>query len=411
VILGETQSRRRAHVRATVPLILVLASIIISPVLRLSRAASEPSKQLPSNAVATPSLYKSLAEYFPVGAAVWKGDLAGPHAELLAKHFNSVVAERAMKMGPLQPTEGVFNFTDADAIVNFAKAHHMRLRGHTLVWHGATPAWLFKDASGNDLLPGLRAKALVLARVRAHIRTVLSRYKDDVYAWDVVNEVIDPNQLDGFRRSRWYELTGTEYIDTAFRVAHEVAPRAKLYINDYSTTDPVKRKFLLDLVTDLKSRGVPIDGVGHQMHINIEEPSVASIVETIDMFSAVGVDNQITELDVSVYDNSSGSCSSIPQDVLIQQSYRYRDLLDAFRRLKGKISAVTFWGLADDHTWLSKFPIERLDLPLLFDTQLEPKLAFWGIVDPVRLPALPIDSEELREFQRCSAPKPSKPKL
>ena len=334
----------------------------------------------------------------------------GPHSELLAKHFNSVVAENAMKLGPLQHSEGVFDFTEADAIVNFAKAHHMRIRGTTLVWHEQNPAWLFKDASGNDLLPGPESKALVLARLRAHIGTVLSRYKDGVYAWDVVNEVIDPNQPGGFRRSRWYELTGTEYIDTAFRVAHEVAPQAKLYINDFSTTNPMKRKFLLDLVTDLKSRGVPIDGVGHQMHISIEEPSIASIVKTIDMFSAIGVDNQITELDVSVYDNPSGSCSSIPQDVLIQQGYRYRDLFDAFRRLKGKISAVTFWGLADDRTWL-RFLTGRLDLPLLFDTQLEPKLAFWGIVDPVRLPALPIDSEELREFQRCSAPKLSKPKL
>jgi endo-1,4-beta-xylanase len=158
-------------------------------------------------------------------------------------------------------------------------------------------------------------------------------------------------------------------------------------------------------VSDLKSRGVPIDGVGHQMHIAIEEPSVASIIKTIEMFSALGADNQITELDVSVYDNPSGHCASIPDDVLIQQGYRYRDLFDTFRKLKGKISAVTFWGVADDHTWLAEFPIKRLDLPLLFDAQRRPKPAFWGIVDPAHLPPLPIDSEALREFHVCSAPR------
>ena len=384
--------------------ILLIASAMIALAPQLSRGTSGSGKQVQPNPD-IPSVYKSLASYFPIGAAVWKGDLAGPHSELLAKHFNSVVAENAMKMGPLQPTEGVFNFTDADAIVDFAKAHHMLVRGHTLVWYQQTPVWLFKDAKGNDLQPGPESKALLLARLKTHIRTVVSRYKDDVYAWDVVNEAIDRKQPDGFRRSRWYELTGTDYIETAFRTAREVAPHAKLYINDYETTDPVKRQFLLNFVSDLKSRGVPIDGVGHQTHINIDEPSVASIVKTIEMFSALGVDNQITEMDVSLYDNPSGACTSIPQDVLIQQGYRYRELFDAFRKLKGRISAVTFWGMADDHTWLNSFSVNRADSPLLFDTRLEPKFSFWGIVDPARLPPLPIDSDELRGFHRCSAPK------
>lgn len=363
---------------------------------------------MPANLADAPSLYESLAAYFPIGAAVWQGDLTGPHSVLLAKHFDSIVAENAMKMGPLQPSEGVFSFAEADAIVSFAKAHHMLVRGTTLVWHEQNPTWLFKGANGNDLQPGPESKALVLARLTAHIRTVVSRYKDEVYAWDVVNEVIDPKQMDGFRRTRWYQLTGTDYIDTAFRVAHEASPHAKLFINDFGTTDPTKRQLLLNLVSDLKNRNVPVDGVGHQMHIDIEEPSVSAIVKTIDMFSALGVDNQITELDVSVYDNPSGSCSSIPDDVLVQQAYRYRELFDTFRRLKGKISAVTLWGLADDHTWLSTFPMKRLDLPLLFNAQLEPKQAFWAILDPARLPALPIDSEELREFHLCSAPRVEK---
>lgn len=353
-----------------------------------------------------PSVYQSLAGYFPIGAAIWSGDLSGPHAELLAKHFNSIVAENAMKMESLEPAEGVFDFRSADAMVNFARAHHMLIRGHALAWHDQNPPWLFKDAGGSDLEPGLESKALLLRRLNTYVRTVVAHYKDDIYAWDVVNEVTDPSQPDGFRHSRWFELTGTDYIDTAFRAAHDAAPRAKLFINDYDTTDPTKRTLLYNLVRDLKGRGVPIDGVGHQMHINMHWPAVEAIAETIRMFSALGVDNQVTELDVSLYDNSTDSCPAISQDALIEQGYRYRDLFKTFRDLKGELSGVTFWGLADDHTWLKTFPISRLNLPLLFDEHLQAKPAYWGIVDPARLPARPASAQSAAEpaTSPCSKP-------
>src|SRR5690242_9629932 len=249
-----------------------------------------------------PSLYQTLGGYFPVGAAIWPGALSGPHAQLLVKHFNSIVAENAMKMAYLQPTEGAFDFRVPDALVDFAKAHHMLMRGTTLVWYRQNPSWLFKDAEGNDLRLSPESKALLLRRLKTYIRTVVSRYKDDVYAWDVVNEAIDPTQPDGFRRSPWFEITGTDYIDTSFRTAREAAPHAKLFINDYNTTDPTKRMFLYNLVKGLRARGVPIDGIGHQMHIDIRRPSAEAIAETIRMFSTLGVDSQITELDVSFYD-------------------------------------------------------------------------------------------------------------
>jgi endo-1,4-beta-xylanase len=351
-----------------------------------------------------PSLYQSLAEFFPIGAAVWQGDLDPPHSGLLARQFNSVVAENAMKWRALRPSQDAFNFATADAIVNFAKAHRMLIRGHNLAWHVNNPAWLFKDTNGKDLQPGPESKALVLRRLETHIRTVVSRYRDDVYAWDVVNEVIDPKQPGGLRRSDWFRLTGTDYIDTAFRVAREVAPHAKLFVNDYETTNPAKRDFLLRLVRDLKSRGVPLDAMGHQTHINLESPSVASIVESVEMFSALGLDNQITELDVSVYPNPFGSCSAIPEAVLAEQGYRYRDLFEAFRSLKGKISGVTLWGYADDHTWLRHFPRNRLDDPLLFDDRLQLKPAFWGVVDPSRLP--PRSSISIpADFKSCASGK------
>lgn len=331
-----------------------------------------------------PSVYQTLSDYFPVGAAIWQGNITGPHSVLLTKHFNSITAENDMKWDALEPTEGNFNFATADALVNFAMANNMLVRGHTLVWHNQNPSWLFKDANGNDMQPTPENKALLLQRLENHIRAVVGHFRGKVYAWDVVNEVIDPSQPDGFRRSKWYEITGPDYIERAFRVAHEADPNAKLYINDYNTTDPVKRAFLYNLVRDLKQRGVPIDGVGHQMHSNIAWPSTADVIATINLFAGLGLDNQITELDVSVYTDSTTSYASPPQDVLIKQGYQYRDLFRAFRYLKDEISSVTLWGLADDHTWLST--PTRLNWPLLFNEQLKAKPAYWGVVDPSQLP-------------------------
>jgi endo-1,4-beta-xylanase len=247
-----------------------------------------------------PSVYQSLAEFFPVGAAVSQVRIQGEKAFLLTKHFNSVVSENDMKWSSLQPTEGTFTFGAADAQVSFARTNNMAVRGHTLVWHNQIPAWVFNDASGNPMTPTPENKALLLQRLENHIRAVVAHFGANVSDWDVVNEVIDPAQPDGFRRSPWFNITGTDYIERAFRVAREVAPNARLYINDFDTTNATKRAFLFNLISDLKSRGVPIDGIGHQMHNNVDFPSGQAIIDTINMFSGLGMDNQVTEMDVSI---------------------------------------------------------------------------------------------------------------
>jgi endo-1,4-beta-xylanase len=217
---------------------------------------------------------------------------------------------------------------------------------------------------------------------------VVAHFGDDVYAWDVVNEVIDPGQADGFRRSPWFNITGTEYIDRAFHVAREVAPSARLYVNDFDTTNVTKRAFLLNLVADLKARGVPVDGIGHQMHNNVDFPSAEAILATINLFAGLGIDNEVTELDVSIYSNSFPGpvavYEDIPADRFLRQAFRYRDFFQAFRYLADKIGSVTFWGQADDHTWLTTGG--RVNAPLLFDTSLLHKLAYAAIVDPSALP-------------------------
>lgn len=352
-----------------------------------AQTAPDQTNSLRVSALDAPSLYQSLRAYFPIGAAVRPRDIEGEHGEVLKRHFNSIVAENDMKWARIHPAEDTFDFRRADELVSFARANHLLLRGHNLVWHQQVPGWVFLDRDGNEMQPTPANKTLLLDRLEKHIRAVAGRYRDDVYAWDVVNEVIDTASPDGFRRSPWYLITGIDYIDTAFRVAHEVAPKAKLFINDYDSTDPVKRQYLLNLVRDLKRRGVPVDGMGHQMHTNVDCPAVSDFIETVNLFSALGVENQVTELDMSIYHNGTDSYTTPHPEALARQAARYREFFEAFRKLKGQLTAVTFWGVADDHTWLKRYPIERNDEPLLFDESLTTKPAFWAIVDPQRLSA------------------------
>jgi len=334
-----------------------------------------------------PSVFQTLAEFFPVGAAVDPGTILGPHAQLLAKHFNGITSGNDMKWDATERTEGSFTFTNADAEVAFAKAHQMLIRGHTFIWHNQIPAWVFLDASGNPMTPTPENKALLLQRMKNHIAALINHFGADVYAWDVVNEPIDAAQPDCLRRSPWYNIIGPSYIDVALQTARQFAPTAKLFINDFNSTVEPKRTCFLNLIKDLQSRGIPIDGVGHQMHNNIQFPAPQSVVDTVNLFSAIGIDNQITEFDISVYfDNSVAftDYASIPTDRLLQQGYLYRDYFQAFRQLKGKISEVTIWGLADDDTFLTTS--QRVDAPLLFDTGLQHKLAYLGVVDPLQLP-------------------------
>ncbi|MDP9796668.1 endo-1,4-beta-xylanase [Catenuloplanes nepalensis] len=328
---------------------------------------------------------KDVVNEFPVGAAITPAALAGEHGRLLAKHFDSVTPGNALKWDATEPSEGTFRFTDADTMVAFAQANGMAVRGHTLVWHNQTPAWVFLDSSGAPMTATPANKALLLARLEAHIRAVVGHYGDDIGVWDVVNEVIDESQSDGYRRSRWYEIAGLDYIRTAFRVAREVAPDATLVINDYNTNVPAKRDKLYNLVALLKSEGVPVDAVGHQMHVNIDWPATGEVEAMIQKFVPLGVEQQITEMDVSIYTSNSESFPAPPADRLLKVAYKYRDLFALYRRYAEQITSVTVWGLADDDTWLDTFPVTRKDAPLLFDTRLQAKDAYWGVVDPSRI--------------------------
>jgi endo-1,4-beta-xylanase len=328
---------------------------------------------------------KDVVTEFPVGAAITGAEITTGHGELLARHFGSVTPGNALKWDATEPAENTFTYTQADPLIAFAKAHAMVVRGHTLVWHNQTPAWVFQDASGATMTATAENKALLLARLENHIRNVAAHYGDTIGTWDVVNEVIDESQADGLRHSTWYTITGLDYIRTAFRVAREVAPGAELCINDYNTTVAAKRDALYNLVVKLKGEGVPIDCVGHQMHVNVSWPSIADTEAMLRKFEGIGVEQQITEMDVSIYTGSGESFPAPPADRLLAQAYVYRDMFALFRRYRSDLTSVTLWGLADDNTWLDTYPVARKDAPLLFDTRLQAKPAYWGVVDPARL--------------------------
>ncbi|UOE94519.1 endo-1,4-beta-xylanase [Alkalihalobacillus sp. LMS39] len=345
------------------------------------------------------SLADRYEESFDIGAAVEPHQLNGRQGKVLKHHYNSIVAENAMKPISLQPEEGVFTWDGADAIVEFARKNNMNLRFHTLVWHNQVPEWFFLDEEGNPMVEETNEakkqanKELLLDRLETHIKTVVERYKDDVTAWDVVNEVVDdgtPNER-GLRESVWYQITGDEYIRVAFETARKYAGEdAKLFINDYNTEVTPKRDHLYNLVQDLLADGVPIDGVGHQAHIQIDWPTIVEIRTSMEMFAGLGLDNQVTELDVSLYGwpprPAFPTYDAIPQERFQAQADRYNQLFELYEELDADLSSVTFWGIADNHTWLDDRAREYndgvgKDAPFVFDPNYRVKPAFWRIID------------------------------
>jgi endo-1,4-beta-xylanase len=327
-------------------------------------------------------------DYFPIGVAVNIRNITGPDTTLILQQFNSLTPENAMKMGPIHPEEGRYNWKDADAIVNFATSHGLRIRGHNLCWHQQTPAWLFKDAAGQEV-----TKAVLLQRLKDHITTVVNRYKGRIYAWDVVNEAIADDSTQFLRNSPWSRICGDEFIARAFEYAHAADPSAQLFYNDYNTERPEKRQRVYRLLKQLVDAGVPITGVGIQPHWSIYEPSAADLKTTIDLFSSLGLKVQVTELDISVYPWEKNRRTRRPEEpdaytpeLEQRQAEQYKKVFVVFRDYgrdrKAAINGLTFWNVTDKHTWLDDYPVPgRKNYPLLFDTTGHAKKAYWEVVE------------------------------
>ena len=339
----------------------------------------------------------SYKDYFSIGVAVNQRNVSNPdQIALIKKEFNSITAENDMKPGEIHPKEGVWNWERADKIANFCRENGIKLRGHCLCWHSQFADWMFTDKKGKPV-----KKEVFYERLREHIHTVVNRYKDIVYAWDVVNEAMadDGRSWPGreqspYRQSRHFQLCGDEFIAKAFQFAREADPNALLFYNDYSCVDVGKRERIYNMVKKMKDAGVPIDGIGMQGHYNIYFPSEEQLEKAIVRFKELVNHIHITELDLRMNQEmggqlqgfSRGEAKPIPAYMNTLQTDQYARLFKVFRKHKDVIDCVTFWNLGDRDSWLGVN-----NHPLPFDENYRPKACYRAIrnFDPALDNAIP----------------------
>ncbi|MEV6372426.1 endo-1,4-beta-xylanase [Micromonospora musae] len=277
----------------------------------------------------------------------------------LAAQFNAVTAENAMKWVNLEPSPGVYDWSESDQVVKFAQANGQAVYGHTLLWHSSVPAWV------SESWPRERIRELL----RQHITTVVSRYRGKIWAWDVVNEVLAEDG--SLRDSLWLRKLGPGYIADAFRWAHEADPDARLFINDYGTEGRGRKaNGLLRLVRELRMAGVPVHGVGFQSHLRWDR-APEDATGNLRRFAALGVSVAITELDVRI---------QLPVDAekLLDQALLYQHMLKACLAVS-TCESVTLWGFTDTSSWISShYP--GFGAACVFDSDIRPKPAHEALV-------------------------------
>jgi endo-1,4-beta-xylanase len=305
---------------------------------------------------------------------------------VLAKQYSLVVPENALKFGPLRPTPTSYNFADADALVQFAHEHKMKVRGHNFVWHEQLPTWFASTVTKDN------AKQVMTD----HIRTVAGRYKGKMQSWDVVNEAVHPpdGRPDGLRKSPWLELIGPEYLEFAYRTAHQADPHARLTYNEYgieneSDADQAKRAATIDLLKRLKAAGAPLHALGIQSHISAGNGQTwgKGLRDLISQAQSLGLDVYLTELDVND-DALPGASDSAADTAARDKSVAevYRDYLSVALE-NTAVKSVLTWGVTDKSTWLNGIKSHREKLPnrpqrpLPFDPDYQPAPAFFAMRD------------------------------
>ena len=337
-----------------------------------------------SSSSSSPSL-KNLAG-FPIGVAVSAGSETnsifrndgGIDRTLIQQHFSQLTAGNIMKMSYLHPSENTYTFEHADQLVNFAIENNISIHGHTLIWHSdyQIPTWM-KNYTGD-----------YATLLQEHVQNITSYYAGRVVSWDVVNEAFaddgDSNAINGYRNSLWYQKLGPGYIEQAFIAADAADPVADLYYNDYNLEGGQQKfDYVLAMVDDFKARDIPIDGVGFQMHINIEWPSESQIKNAFQQVVNRGLKVKITELDIPVntYANPD-KYQTFTAEAAERQKDKYREVVAAYLdvvppELRG---GITVWGLYDSDSWLIDLH-GRPDWPLLFNDLRQAKPAFDGFVE------------------------------
>lgn len=331
---------------------------------------------------------------FLIGAAINVRQVVSTDEKVVSvirDQFSALVPENCMKPEEIHPKKNLYDWSEADALVDLAQKNGQVLTGHCLVWHSQVPYWFFKDDMSQPV-----TKEELIQRMKDHITTVVSRYKGRIKGWDVVNEAI---MEDGsLRHSQFYNIIGPEFIKLAFQFAHEADPDAELYYNDYGLDNPTKRQGVINLVRDLKANGCRIDAVGMQSHVAFNT-NLTEYENSIVAFANEGVKVMATELDLSVlpwpmgYFGADVSTNfdyqkqmnpyvdSLPAEKAKEQADFFVKLFEIYLRHADVMDRVTFWGVADGDSWKNGWPMPgRTDYPLAFDRNYEPKPLVEAIV-------------------------------
>lgn len=328
---------------------------------------------------------------FLMGAAINTEIATHQHPDLthiVKRDFNSITPENAMKWESVRSHTGEWTWGQADAFMAFAEANKLHAVGHCLAWHSQIPDSVFKTSSGDYIKPHE-----LDSKIKNHVSTLVDRYKGKLAVWDAVNEAVgDDNKM---RQSHYFNILGEQFIDKVFHYAHDADAKAHLIYNDYNNEQLGKRGATLELLKRLKKRGVPIQGVGMQLHLGINNPSIEDIEDSIEDYSELGLRVHITEMDIDVlpsiwnlpvadiakrFDYSEEKDPfkyEITKSMDDQLARRYEAMFKLFIKHQEKIDRVTLWGVSDDTTWLNNFPVKgRTNYPLLFDRKHQTKEAY-----------------------------------
>lgn len=309
---------------------------------------------------------------------------------ILATQFDSVTPENCMKWQFLCPKEGEYRFEPVDLLIDFATKNRQAVVGHTLVFNrdGNYPDWLFRDG-------GKQADAaLVWKRIEDHAGKLMSRYAGRIDSWDVLNEFIEV-PAPGYRVTDLTRILGADYPERLFRIAAGIDPKAKMIYNDFAVEKPERLKAVLSFVRSLRDKGCRIEVVGSQSHLELHDKAAGNLDKMIKQFAAEGFRCALTELDVDVIPRSghwnpkireeavkqNPYADGCPDEVLDQQAAVYREVMEAVTANAKHVDRVTVWGISDRHSWLNKWPWQRVNHGLLFDRDAKPKPAFHAVAE------------------------------
>jgi len=286
--------------------------------------------------------------------------------KLILKEMTSITPENAMKMEALSIGRGEYNWTDADYLVNFAMQNKMRIHGHTLLWHRALPAWVSSFEGDREAWIDL---------MKNYISDVVGHFKGKLASWDVVNEALEDDGT--YRNTVWYEHIGKEYLDLAFKFAHEADPNVLLFYNDYGMEySKAKRDAICQMIKDMKLRNIPVDGIGIQMHIDMYRPK-SDFIQAIQAAAACGVKVHVSELDVATNPEKKSDIK-YTVDVAERQKQSYKNMSEALQGIPvSQCYGLTVWGIRDSDSWLASSP----DWPLLFDQNCAKKTSYYGLLE------------------------------